>query len=128
MSESATEKLTQTTTTLYRPVGQSELDLIAGSDFKSFPPRLAHQPIFYPVLNEEYAVQIARDWNAKHNQPPVGYVTRFQILTSYLNNFEVQTVGGSHHQEYWIPSGQLTDFNRAIVGNIKVIASFRDDG
>ncbi len=132
MCESATETLTETftqaTTTLYRPVGQSELDLIAGGNFKSFPPRLAHQPIFYPVLNEEYAVQIARDWNAKHNLPPVGYVTRFQILTSYLNNFEVHTVGGSHHQEYWIPSGQLMNFNRAIIGSIEVIASFANDG
>jgi len=29
------------------------------------PPRLAEQPIFYPVLNEEYAMMITRDWNVK---------------------------------------------------------------
>jgi hypothetical protein len=50
-------------TTLYRPVGRKELELIRASEFRFFPPRLASQPFFYPVLNEEYAVQIARDWN-----------------------------------------------------------------
>jgi hypothetical protein len=49
---------------LYRPVGPKELALIAASDYTAFPPRLAEQPIFYPVLNFEYAEQIARDWNA----------------------------------------------------------------
>ena len=49
--------------TLYRPVGSKELELINESDWKKFPPRLYWQPVFYPVLNEEYAIQIARDWN-----------------------------------------------------------------
>ena len=52
------------TSILYRPVGTEELDLIRASGFSAFPPRLPEQPIFYPVLTEEYAVQIARDWNA----------------------------------------------------------------
>lgn len=46
--------------TLFRPVGPRELELIKQLDFRAFPPRLPEQPIFYPVLNEEYAVQIAR--------------------------------------------------------------------
>jgi hypothetical protein len=49
------------TITLYRPVGQKELDLIAQSGYRAFPPRLSGQPIFYPVLNEEYAREIACD-------------------------------------------------------------------
>ncbi len=55
----------QETTTLYRPVGPRELELIEASGFRAFPPRLPEQPIFYPVLSFEYAAQIARDWNAK---------------------------------------------------------------
>jgi hypothetical protein len=47
------------TTTLYRPVGQKEMEIIAVSGFRCFPPRLDWQPIFYPVLNEEYASFIA---------------------------------------------------------------------
>ena len=53
------------TTTLYRPVGPEELELIKQADWSAFPPRLPEQPIFYPVLNEEYATQIARAWNVK---------------------------------------------------------------
>jgi len=33
------------TITLYRPLGQKELDLIKGSDYTKFPPRLPEQPI-----------------------------------------------------------------------------------
>lgn len=44
---------------LYRPVGLFELRLIQASDFTGFPPRLPEQPIFYPVLNRDYAEQIA---------------------------------------------------------------------
>ena len=55
------------TVTLYRPTRAKELALIVAADFEAFPPRLPEQPIFYPVLNEEYAAQIARDWNAKYN-------------------------------------------------------------
>ena len=53
------------TVTLFRPVGPMELELIQASGWKSFPPRLPDQPIFYPVTNHAYATQIARDWNVK---------------------------------------------------------------
>ena len=112
------------TITLYRPTGQKELDLIEASGWREFPPRLPEQPIFYPVLNEAYATQIARDWNAKHNRPPVGYVTRFQVRADYLARYEAQVVGGAVHEEYWIPAGELPEFNRNIVGNIEVIAEY----
>lgn len=111
--------------TLYRPVGQRELDLIQASGYRKFPPRLAEQPIFYPVLNEAYARQVARDWNTKYNAQRVGYVTRFQVNAEYLATFEVHTVGASHHQEYWIPAENLEAFNQHIVGEIKVIATYR---
>lgn len=113
------------TTVLFRPVGQKELDLIRKSDFTSFPPRLPEQPIFYPVLNERYAAQIAREWNAKHNEARVGYVTRFHLRSEYLRRHQVQTVGGSEHQEYWIPAEELAEFNQNIVGPIEVIAEYR---
>jgi hypothetical protein len=111
-------------TILFRPVGQRELDLIRASDNREFPPRLPEQPIFYPVLNEEYAVQIARDWNSKYNQPKRGYVTRFKVRTSFLMSYEMHTVGSSVHQEYWIPAEELAELNSNIVGPIEVIAEF----
>ena len=108
--------------TLYRPVGPKELALIEASGWKKFPPRLPDQPIFYPVLNEEYALQIARDWNAKHDGG--GYVTRFEIDADFVQRYPIQTVGGSIHQELWVPADELPEFNRNIVGVIEVIASF----
>jgi hypothetical protein len=114
------------TVTLYRPVGQKELDLIRAADWRAFPPRLPHQPIFYPVLNEEYATQIARDWNTKDEASGyAGYVTRFQVQVSFLAQYKVQTVGGREHQEYWIPAEKLAGFNENIVGVIEVVSEFR---
>lgn len=110
------------TITLYRPVGAKELALIEAADFREFPPRLPEQPIFYPVLNEEYATQIARDWNAKHDG--AGYVTRFRVNADAVRRYPIRTVGSSIHQELWIPADELADFNRQIVGPIEVIASF----
>jgi hypothetical protein len=115
------------TIVLYRPVGRQELDLIRESGFEKFPPRLPEQPIFYPVLNEEYAVKIARDWNARYNNPPEGYVTRFRVRLDFISNFDVHTVGAAIHQEYWIPAEELEEFNNNIVGEIEVIGEFKED-
>ena len=70
--------------TLWRPVGPTELDLIRKSGMRAFPPRLPEQPIFYPVLTEEYAVKIARDWNVPASRS--GYVTRFEVRRDFLDN------------------------------------------
>jgi len=113
------------TRVLFRPVGEEEHRLILESGFTAFPPRVAGQPIFYPVLHEEYATQIARDWNAKDSKSQIGYVTRFAVKTTYLQQFKVQRVGGAKHLEYWIPADKLDEFNHNIVGKIEVIAEFR---
>jgi len=111
--------------TLFRPVGQKELDLIAQDGWRGFPPRLSFQPIFYPVLNEEYATQIARDWNTKDAASGyVGYVTRFQVRADFLTRYEIKVVGGSQHQEYWILAEDLAEFNQNIVGPIEVVSEF----
>ena len=112
--------------TLYRPVGEAEFDLIRGSGFVRFPPRLPEQPIFYPVLSEQYAIQIARDWNTKDERSGfAGYVLRFKVNRSFLDNYEVHTVGSSEHREYWIPAVDLDRFNQNIIGEIEVISEFR---
>jgi len=112
--------------TLYRPVGQVEFELIRASGFAEFPPRLPEQPIFYPVLGEEYAVQIARDWNTKDERSGfAGYVLRFEVKKSFLDNYEVRTAGSSKHEEYWIPARDLDQFNKNIVGAIEVLCEFR---
>jgi hypothetical protein len=110
---------------LFRPVGQKELDLIAASGFREFPPRLPEQPIFYPVLKREYAEQIAREWNTRDERSGfVGYVLEFEVESSYLSRFQVQKAGNTQHLEYWIPAEELHAFNQHIQGHIQVIAKF----
>lgn len=108
--------------TLYRPTGENELSLIAASGWKAFPPRLPEQPIFYPVLEESYATQIARDWNTRDGG--IGYVLRFQVETEYLAQFPIQTAGARVHREYWIPAEELAEFNLHIVGLIEIVSRF----
>jgi len=111
--------------TLYRPVGQTELDLIRASHFREFPPRLSEQPIFYPVLTEEYATQIARDWNTKDERSGfVGYVLRFQVRGEFLAKYDVHVVGSAGHREYWIPAEDLLGLNANIVGEIEIVSEF----
>ena len=115
------------TVTLYRPTGKNELALIEKSGWTEFPPRLPEQPIFYPVCNEEYATKIARDWNAKYNADRLGYVTKFAVRCDFLNDYEIQVVGGEICEEYWIPAEDLEEFNENIVGEIEVIAEFKGE-
>jgi hypothetical protein len=108
---------------LWRPVGPTELELIKQSNMRAFPARLPDQPIFYPVLSEEYATKIARDWNVPASGS--GFVTRFCVLHAFLSRYPVQKAGGRAHLEYWIPAEEIDAFNNAIVGEIEVVAEFR---
>ena len=112
--------------TLYRPTGQAELDLIRASGWKKFPPRLPDQPFFYPVVNEAYATQIARDWNTKDGG--TGYVLRFHVEAEYLSRYAVQSAGAQVHQEYWIPAEDLEEFNGHLIGMIEIRAVHRVAG
>ncbi|HEY0074572.1 MAG TPA: hypothetical protein VGB77_10750 [Abditibacteriaceae bacterium] len=111
---------------LYRPVGLKELELIAQSGFRAFPPRLEIQPIFYPVLNFEYAAQIARDWNTRDPVSGfVGFVTKFEVDEEFATRYPVQTVGDNRvRNELWVPAEELEEFNQHIVGPIVVEAAF----
>lgn len=109
---------------LFRPVGLQELQLIANANYRAFPPRLPEQPIFYPVLNFEYARQIAEGWNTKYNNPPCGFVTRFEVQDEYIKQFEVQIVGSRENAELWIPAEELEEFNAKILGKITIEAAY----
>lgn len=114
--------------TLFRPVGLHELALIWDAEMRAFPPRLPHQPIFYPVANIEYARQVALGWNTKDtNSGFAGFVTAFDLDENYLSKLEPHTVGGSGHVEYWVPADELAAFNRAILGQIRVGDTFFGD-
>ncbi|CEJ67837.1 hypothetical protein BN1195_00117 [Chryseobacterium oranimense G311] len=113
------------TKTLYRPVGEKEMILIAENGYKKFPPRLEWQPIFYPVLDESYASEIAEKWNTRDEAGNyLGFVTKFNVKEETANQYPAQNVGARNHNELWVPSEELDDFNDAIVGEIEVIKVF----
>jgi hypothetical protein len=112
--------------TLWRPTGPEELALVAASGWREWPPRLPGQPIFYPVLHEDYATKIAHDWNVK--QSGSGYVTRFRVRRSFLDRYQVHQAGGRTILEYWIPAEDLAEPNANIVGFIELVAEYHQDG
>lgn len=110
------------TVTMYRPTGPEELELVKGSCYRKWPPRLPDQPKFYPVTNEEYAREIATQWNIKDSG--IGFVTRFVVKKKFMENFEIQQVGAAHHTEWWVPAEALEQLNANIVGKIEVIGEY----
>jgi hypothetical protein len=113
------------TTTMFRPVGPRELELLVASGWKCWPPRLPDQPIFYPVTNEQYATEIASKWNVAESG--AGYVTRFRVRSSFAEQFEIHCVGAAHHTEWWIPADRVGELNSNIVGVIEVIAAYESN-
>lgn len=111
------------TTVLWRPTGPEELELVRRSGRRAWPPRLPEQPIFYPVLDEEYAIRIAREWNVAHSG--VGYVTRFHVESEFVARYPVRQAGGRTILELWVPAEELEEFNAHLVGPIEVVHEFR---
>lgn len=111
------------TVLMYRPTGPEEMELLRQSGFRRWPPRLPEQPIFYPVTNERYAVEIATRWNIPDSG--VGYVTRFRVRSEFMQRYEIRKVGGAHHTEWWVPADELETLNDNIVGTIEVIGEYR---
>lgn len=111
------------TTTLWRPVGPAELELLRAAEMRAWPPRLPDQPIFYPVLNEAYARQIAADWNVAASG--CGYVTRFHLPTAFARRYPTCQAGGRDKLELWIPAADLDELNRHLIGPIAVVDTLR---
>lgn len=109
------------TVTLWRPIGPEEMALIRAAGMRAFPPRLPEQPIFYPVLSEDYAIRIARDWNVPASGK--GYVTRFEVAAAFLARYEVHEAGGRALLEYRIRAEDLPALNAAPMDEIEVIAA-----
>lgn len=115
--------MSDSTVTMFRPTGPNELKLVAESEFKRWPPRLPEQPIFYPVTNEQYAIDIASAWNVKDSG--IGYVTKFRVKREFVDRYKIEKVGGAHHTEWWIPAEDLEAMNDNIVGEIEVLSEYR---
>lgn len=56
------------------------------------------------------------------------YVTEFDVDDSYGSRFPRRVVGSRRHEELWVPSEELAEFNRHIEGPIRVTAAFFGEG
>lgn len=108
---------------LFRPVGLRELELIAASSWREYPPRFAWQPIFYPVVTREYARTIVTQWNSKESEAGLcGFVTEFEIDDEFVSRYPIQQLGGGPvFRELWVPSAELAEFNAHIRCPIRVV-------
>jgi len=110
---------------LYRPVGLYELALVARTAWRTFPPRLPEQPIFYPVLDRTYADEIASRWNPPDpNSGFAGFVTRFSVPDPIGARYPAQTVGARRHRELWVPAEEQAAFEAHFVGPIEPLAAW----
>lgn len=109
------------TITCYRPTGQKELDLVIASGNTQWPPRLPEQPIFYPVSNEQYAIELTQ-WNISDFGK--GYVTMFEVKKEFMDQYPLKQVGAGKHTEWWVPAEDLEALNNNIVGKIEVIGEY----
>lgn len=116
------DEMANDTVVLFRPIGPKERALLEANGWKRWPPRLSHQPIFYPVTNQAYATEIASKWNVRESG--AGYVTRFEVRRDFISKYEIHTVGAAHHTEWWIPAKDLEELNDNLVGEIEIVASF----
>jgi len=112
----------QNSITLYRPIGPGQLTAIIRAHWREFPPRLAHQPFFFPLLDKQYAQRVARQWNLSNSG--AGFVTQFKVQADFLDQYEPKRIGGPSNWEYRIPAHALVDFNQHILGQIQVVDAY----
>lgn len=108
---------------LFRPLGPAELELVASSGYRRWPPRLPGQAIFYPVAEEEYAKEITVNWNIP--AAGAGFVARFCVKQSFMDRYPTHPAGGKNRTEWWIPAEALEELNDNILGLIEIVGEYR---
>lgn len=116
---------TMKTTALYRPIGPDQFEALKNLDFSQISPHVFGQKFFYPLIHESFAKQIAQEWYLpKHGQ---AYVIQLEVVSSYLEQFEIKRIGGPEHIEYRIPIEEVANFSRELAGRITVVAEYQQD-
>ena len=110
------------TTALWRPMGQQELRLVREAGGRRWPALRSHQTHFFPMLDEDFAIRAAQNWNLFG---PVRYVARFHVETGFLGRYSTRSFGGSATPMLWVAAEELDEFNAHIVGSIEVVHEFR---
>ncbi|MBL4827846.1 MAG: hypothetical protein JKY66_09080 [Spongiibacteraceae bacterium] len=109
-------------TRLYKSLTPLQFDALVQSGWREFSLESEEQKIFYPKLHCEYAQMIARLFNLAHYR--AAYVVAFNVSTSFMAHYEIQTIAYDEHREYKIPVEDLPLLNSHIVGEIEVVSSY----
>jgi hypothetical protein len=81
----------------------------------------------YTLLKRRVWIADAPDRNSRVLIPQ-SIIFGVEIEDRYIDRFEVKVVGSSEvHQELWIPATDLAEFNRYIIGKIKIVAAYYGD-
>lgn len=107
-----------TAVTLWRAVGQSELDAIAAAGWKAWPPGTSGEP-FAATLARQSAVRISRERYAAGEG--AGFVLCFDVARAFLHRYHPHGTDG----EYRIPADALTELNTHLHGAITEDAAYR---
>jgi hypothetical protein len=103
------------------PVGAEELDLIGASKFTAFSPGVAELLVLYTVCSLRRTEEMASKLNPQSGR---GYVTRFEVASSFMAQHDRHAAGGKEDVEYRILAESLQALNQNIVGKIHVMRSF----
>jgi hypothetical protein len=117
--------LSETPVILYYSMDQRECERLDHLRRSAVPARPPEDPILYLALTEQHAAEVAAKWDAARNGSTVGYVGRLKVAKSFLDRYEVHSVGGSRYREYWIPAEDIDELNRGLLGPIEVIGEYR---
>lgn len=86
-------KIENAEATLYRPVGPDELDLIAASGYRAFPPRLPEQPIFIPSAHWHMSSTLPNDGMFATVAPGISLNSTWTANTSHDTRFIKRGIG-----------------------------------
>jgi hypothetical protein len=110
---------------LFRPVGVSELGLLAKNGFRRFPPPTAEKQAFCPMLAFDDARRVAEQSNTKDRKSGfAGFVTRFEVADDYVRRLEPGAPGGRWTRGFRVPLSELENFNRHIIGTIEIVRRY----
>ena len=109
-------------TRLYKSLTPVQFASVIRSGWREFSAESPEQKIFYPKLHREYAEMIARMFNLAHYN--AAYVVGFEVNSTFMERYEIQTVAYEEHREYKIPVEELPLLNSNLVGEIEVVSAF----
>ncbi len=112
------------TQAVYQAIGPHQLAALIHTDWRRIEPGWGGQRFTYLKQQQRYAEMIARQWEVPLHG--AGYVVRIVLPEDALRQYDLETVAYEEHLEYRVPSVELADLSRELVGAVQPVAAFMD--